>query len=207
MLLYVVSKNTGVILGLAESELPRTQGPPISILEIVKTLATHSTHDTRRWLGPRDKPEEDNRWVERAASWVGLSQTGRPPTAGSTGIGFRPTRGKYPSLSPPPVFPETPRALSGTFHGSGETRTHNGAVKIPARAVCDGLAGKTGGGFGTFIPSTALLGRAETELPRTQGPAISILKISVTLAATPAPCTRRRLGPWDKPRWGIAYGL
>ena len=69
--------------------MPRTQGSAISIIEYLVTLAAPSTDITRWRLGPRDKPEEIIRGDETDA-----------------------TINDEISI-PPPVFPETPQALSG----------------------------------------------------------------------------------------------
>ena len=71
------------------------------------------------------------------------------------------------------------------FGASCESQIHNGVVKVPARAVCDGLAGKTDGGFSNIIPSAVLLGIAASELPRTQGAAISV---AATVVYSRNPC-------------------
>jgi hypothetical protein len=47
--------NATALLGLAESELPRTQGPEISNIAIAITLTSPSTHKTHRRLGPRER--------------------------------------------------------------------------------------------------------------------------------------------------------
>ena len=49
---------TDALLGRGGAELPRTQGSAISIIEYLVKLAAHSLRNTRRCLGPRDKPEE-----------------------------------------------------------------------------------------------------------------------------------------------------
>ena len=71
--------------------------------------------------------------------------------------------------SPQPVFPETPQALSGTFHRCCHTRIHNGAVKIPdiCRACRTPNSGNTaGGGRGVAAPSISNARRRLTPIGR-----------------------------------------
>jgi hypothetical protein len=97
-----VNKTQVSSSGAHFSAIPRTQVSANSIKEIAAALAAHSAVNTRRWLGPRDKPEENIRGDETAVS---------------------DDRVKAPT--PPPVFPETPQALSGIFPARCKIRSHN----------------------------------------------------------------------------------
>jgi hypothetical protein len=172
---------------------PRTQGAAISNDDVSGQLSQPSRPATPADLlvlgnGPEQVGRSGNRFAQPARKRNLLQENCSAPEdniRGDKNFGDHHRR-RVPT--PPPVFPEfgaqNAWQISGTFHGSGEIQAHNGEVKIPARAVCDGLAGKTGGGFGTFIPSTALLGQGP-RVQRSRSPKLRLLSLP-THPTTPA---------------------